>query len=132
MDWLLDLVGTPYKRGGKTPREGLDCYGLAFWVVKQLDLPAHEGEGHEFQWRRLGQYIGRKCVLQRYDCLLFTKEVFNTDITIHVGIMVNRTDFIHATSQLRQVSCEPADRYPFKTVWRPTLDNRNRRLDQQG
>ncbi|MEL7377109.1 MAG: NlpC/P60 family protein, partial [Bacteroidota bacterium] len=27
-----DLVGTKYKYGGNTPREGFDCSGLSVWV----------------------------------------------------------------------------------------------------
>ncbi|MGQ9685039.1 MAG: C40 family peptidase [Thiobacillaceae bacterium] len=38
----LDLIGTPYRMGGRRPETGLDCSGLVRYVYKQthdIDLP---------------------------------------------------------------------------------------------
>jgi probable lipoprotein NlpC len=42
LEWLKDYVGIPYLKGGRDPREGLDCFGLCRLIYAQeygIQLP---------------------------------------------------------------------------------------------
>lgn len=36
---LKKLIGLPYKVNGRNPDDGFDCYGLAWWIRRQIGRP---------------------------------------------------------------------------------------------
>jgi len=84
----LSLQGAPYRSGAKGP-DKFDCSGLVYYVYgrSRVSLPltvsAQGRVGAEITWRSV----------QPGDLVMF--KIGRDD---HVGIMVNRVDFVHASS----------------------------------
>ena len=102
----LALQGKPYKNGAKGPDE-FDCSGLVYYVFKQHRvslLPPAEAQG------RAGREVGRDDMLP--GDLVF----FKISGDFHVGILINRRDFVHA-SKSRGVAVDSVD----ADYWRKRL-----------
>lgn len=89
----LDLLGTPYRMGGRRPETGLDCSGLVRYVYKQthgLDLPHNARE-----ISRQGEPVGLD-ELRPGDLVFFNTlgRPFS-----HVGIYKGDGKFVHASSR---------------------------------
>ena len=99
-----DLVGVPYKPGGLTLEEGLDCYGLVRMAV-QLEfgvwLPPEPGI-----WRGYARLLEPDEPMRRGDVLFF-----DSLERLHVGFVLGDGNFVHAMKQVAQVVCEPVSRY---------------------
>jgi cell wall-associated NlpC family hydrolase len=82
-----DLVGKPYKNGGRGP-DSFDCSGLVYYAYKKagVTLPVTAEEQG-----RSGEGISREAVLPG-DLV-----VFKIKRDFHVGIMVNDREFLHAS-----------------------------------
>ncbi|QLQ31929.1 MAG: C40 family peptidase [Candidatus Thiothrix singaporensis] len=104
-------LGTPYKLGGETPREGFDCSGLTQYVYKNargITLPRTAAEQSNasrtisFEEMRPGDLI-----------------FFRTSgaAVNHVGIYIGRGEFIHAASGGGKVSIDNLSR----TYWQQRL-----------
>lgn len=83
----MDLMGKPYKNGGRGP-DSFDCSGLVYFAYKKTGvvLPATAEEQG-----RSGVGIAREAVLPG-DLV-----VFKIKREYHVGIMVNDKEFVHAS-----------------------------------
>ncbi|MCU0840898.1 MAG: C40 family peptidase [Thiobacillaceae bacterium] len=89
----LQLIGTPYKFGGRNPDEGLDCSGLVRYVYRQaaaVELPHNAKDISD-----TGQPVD-KTELKPGDLVFFNtlKRPFS-----HVGIYKGDGKFIHASSR---------------------------------
>lgn len=89
----LDLLGTPYKMGGRHPETGLDCSGLVRHVYKQtldIDLPhnardiSRQGEPVEPSELRPGDLVFFNTLGRPFS---------------HVGIYKGDGKFVHASSR---------------------------------
>jgi cell wall-associated NlpC family hydrolase len=83
----MDLLGKPYKNGGRGP-DAFDCSGLVYFAYKKsgLTLPVtaeEQGKG--------GGGVSREAILPG-DLV-----VFRIKRDFHVGIMLNDKEFIHAS-----------------------------------
>lgn len=94
-----DLLGVPFKDGGRNPKEGLDCYGLAIEVFRRhgIELPPYwvsctdtslidktiaEERKH---WRHVGIEVVPSLAVTR----------FNSGDLNHVLINIGHGRFIH-------------------------------------
>jgi len=50
-----DLIGVPYKRNGKSPEEGFDCYWLCWFLRKRIGRPIPEKIFSTFRVLRSGE-----------------------------------------------------------------------------
>jgi cell wall-associated NlpC family hydrolase len=114
----LAAVGTPYVRGGATPRQGFDCSGLVVYVYRSaagVDLPRRvAGLRHAGQPVRLRD-------LEPGDLLFYNTRHRPYS---HVGIYVGEGRFVHAPRPGARVRVEEiGNRY-----WR-TRFNGARRIE---
>ena len=89
----LNLLGTPYRMGGRRPETGLDCSGLVRYVYKQtqdIDLPhnardiSQQGEPVEPSELRPGDLVFFNTLGRPFS---------------HVGIYKGDGKFVHASSR---------------------------------
>ncbi len=89
----LELVGTPYRMGGRQPDTGLDCSGLVHYVYKQthgIDLPHNakdislQGEPVELEALKPGDLVFFNTLGRPFS---------------HVGIYKGDGQFVHASSR---------------------------------
>lgn len=102
----LELLGKPYKNGAKGP-DAFDCSGLVYYVFKQYNIflpPPAELQG------RAGFGVDRNSTLPAD--LVF----FSIDGGLHVGVIINSGEFIHA-SKSRGVAIDKID----MKYWRERL-----------
>ena len=96
-------LGKPYRSGAKGP-DAFDCSGLVHYVYKQARLTVPVTAE---QLDRSGYEIGGEEVLPG-DLV-----VFRIKRDYHVGIMLNKKDFIHS-SRSKGVSIDSADQPYWK------------------
>lgn len=85
------LIGTPYKWGGNTPDEGLDCSGYVRWVYMQVvgkHLPRVSADQS-----RVGKPVDR-AHLKPGDLVFFDTE--DAGMVTHVGLYVGNGVFLNA------------------------------------
>ena len=84
---VIDLMGKPYKNGGRGP-DAFDCSGLVYFAYKKtgITLPVTAEEQG-----RSGVDVLREAILPG-DLV-----IFKIKRDYHVGIMVNEKEFIHAS-----------------------------------
>lgn len=91
VDTAKSFLGTPSKRGGKTP-EGFDCTGYIFYVYQQgadITLPRKSHDQVQF-----GKMIS-PVDLQPGDLIYFS---VTGSRSLHLGLYLGEGDFIHAPS----------------------------------
>ncbi len=100
MPQLNDLIGKPFKDGGRGP-DAYDCYGLAIEVFKRygIDLPDFKiacRDTKAINGRYLEQKPFWKDVTEEKPApsLIFMR--FNSSIGNHVGVYLGQGRFIHA------------------------------------
>ncbi len=88
------FLGTPYIWGGKSPK-GFDCSGLVQKVfgLVEIDLPRDSKD--QFL---IGTEINKNEIKQG-DLVFFTEN--NSSQISHVGIALNKTDFIHSSGWVK-------------------------------
>jgi hypothetical protein len=96
------LIGSPYLLGGRSPR-GIDCSGL---VQQSLGFCGIRSPRDSDQQRELGRSIPNDAPLQRGDIIFFEG---------HVGLMVDGTRLIHATSRRGETVVEPLEEVAGRT-----------------
>jgi len=102
----INLLGTPYKNGAKGP-DAFDCSGFIYFIYQKISitLPVMtEGQ------IRYGSDVSGDSV-QPGDLVFFKIKK-----DLHVGIMINRKDFIHASTS-RGVTVDDIN----ESYWRKTL-----------
>jgi cell wall-associated NlpC family hydrolase len=92
LDYALNLIGSPYKRGGTDPEKGVDCSGYVQHVYKQstgIDLPHNAKAISEH-----GETVSADN-LKPGDLVFFNtmRKAFS-----HVGIYTGDNKFVHAAS----------------------------------
>jgi len=112
----LSLIGVPYRWGGSTPHEGLDCSGLVQWVYRgsaNLILPRRSEE-----MMSQGQPIAVQSL--RAGDLVF----FNTMQRpgSHVGIYIGQGRFVHAPNSRGVVRIESIE----QSYWASRFDGARR------
>ena len=106
----LSLRGTPYRFGGSTPAQGLDCSGLVAYVMagQSIQMPRSVAEqfdvGAPVTWERL----------RRGDLVFFS--TVGAGAT-HVGIVTDtdRVEFVHAPADGASVRVERLDAPYWRT-----------------
>lgn len=102
----ISLLGKPYKSGAKGP-DSFDCSGFVYYIYKKsgIDLPVSTDK-----LIQTGYEVKRSEVLP--GDLVF----FKIKKDLHVGVMLNRKEFINA-SKSRGVAVDDVD----ASYWRKTL-----------
>lgn len=119
----LEMIGTPYRYGGKTPR-GFDCSGLVLYsyALAGKQLPVNLGAQ-----RAASRPVPRK-QMRPGDLLFFD---LADEGRSHVGLYVGGGQFVHAPSRGKVVSTaslsNPYWRRHFAGARRPGLDQRQTR-----
>jgi cell wall-associated NlpC family hydrolase len=106
----LSLRGTPYRFGGSTPAQGLDCSGLVAYVMAEhaIQMPRSVAEqfgvGAPVTWEQL----------RRGDLVFFS--TIGAGAT-HVGIVTDtdRVEFVHAPADGASVRVERFDAPYWRT-----------------
>lgn len=99
----MNLLGKPYSSGAKGP-DSFDCSGFVHYVYKQASLKVPVTAE---QLDKAGYEIAGEEVLPG-DLILF-----RIKSAYHVGIMLNKKDFIHS-SRSKGVSIDSADQPYWK------------------
>lgn len=121
--YALEMIGTPYRYGGKTPK-GFDCSGLVLYSYslagKQLPVNV-DGQ------RAASRPVPRKQI-RPGDLLFFD---LTDEGRTHIGLYVGGGKFVHAPSRGKLVStaalANPYWRRHFAGARRPALDKRQTR-----
>ncbi len=104
--YAVTLLGKPYKNAAKGP-DAFDCSGLVYYVYGQFGMAVPVStEG----LNRMGYEIGRS------DVASGDLVVFRIRGDYHVGIMINRQEFIHA-SKSRGVTIDSIDGVYWKRTF---------------
>jgi cell wall-associated NlpC family hydrolase len=113
IEYAITQLGKPYRSGAKGP-QAFDCSGFVYYVYGRFDitLPVTT-EG----------IMGVGFELSRDDIAAGDLALFRIKGDMHVGIMINALEFIHA-SKSRGVAIDSID-FPY---WRQTLSHFRRVL----
>lgn len=120
----MQLIGTPYRRGGRDPAHGLDCIGLVCHALEASGRPVP----------RLPPYRMRNLCIERF-CLLAenlglrktSDDLRSGDILVlqpscaqfHLAIAVDANSAVHAHAGLRQITFSPLPMpWPTLARWR--------------
>jgi cell wall-associated NlpC family hydrolase len=106
--FAVDLLGKPYRSGAKGP-DSFDCSGLVHYVYKQFNVVL---PGSTDGLNKVGSTVAREYVSSG-DLV-----IFNMGKVLHVGIMINRSDFVHA-SKSRGVAVDSVN----LNYWNKRLDH---------
>lgn len=102
VDIAQDLVGTPYKYGGLTPKTGFDCSGLVYYTHRRL--------GYTLPRTSYAQYRAttpiKRAQLAPGDLVFF--RIRRNKIS-HVGIYLGDDRFVHAPSSGKSVTINSLD-----------------------
>jgi cell wall-associated NlpC family hydrolase len=122
--YALEMVGIPYRYGGKTPKGGLDCSGLVLYsyALAGKQLPVNLGGQ-----RAASRPVPRK-QMRPGDLLFFD---LAEEGRPHVGLYIGGGNFVHAPSRGKLVTTaslsNPYWRRHFSGARRPVLDQRSTR-----
>lgn len=91
----LSQIGTPYRYGGNQPGRGLDCSGLTYFAHGRagVQIPRTSRE------QRRGARPVKVKALRPGDMVFFGQD----GVVDHVGLMVDRERFVHASTSKRKV-----------------------------
>jgi hypothetical protein len=115
----LSLLGVPYRWGGNTPEDGLDCSGLVRLVFEQtagVSLPRRSVEISQ-----VGGDVPREA-LQPGDLVFFNTLRYAFS---HVGIYIGNGQFVHAPSRGKPVRVDSL----AASYWTRRFDGARRLLD---
>lgn len=125
-DAAEDLVGIPYRRGGRDAQRGVDCIGLVCVALGTIGrpvalLPSYEMRNHCIQrFCKLADALGLKRAdddLRSGDILVFKPACAQ----FHLAIVSNQGLAIHAHAGLRRVTLSPPPfAWPLFATWRLT------------
>lgn len=93
-----DLIGVPFLDGGRDPKKGLDCYGLAIEVYRRMGKSLIDIQNLEYELIRTGKIEPTINIKPTQEIKLGTGLEFITkDKRLHVAVAINNKMFIHAT-----------------------------------
>ena len=98
VEYAVGFMGRPYRNGAKGP-DSFDCSGFVYYVFRRFDIAVPISTDG---LNRIGYEISRS------DVIVGDLVVFRIKGEHHVGIMMNRTEFIHA-SKSRGVTIDSID-----------------------
>lgn len=98
--YAVGLIGTPYKYGGHTPREGFDCSGFVDYVFRHT---AHLSLPHDSRQISRHGFPVKSSQLREGDLVFYDT---NHSAYSHVGIYLGNNRFIHAPSSGGRVRTE--------------------------
>jgi cell wall-associated NlpC family hydrolase len=93
-DTLGKLVGVPYTEGGRTIEGGVDCYGLLRLALAELGLEIPESYAEAVLGVPAVEIPAGEA--RRGDLVVMEADG-SSGFGLHVGMMVDRLRFIHAT-----------------------------------
>lgn len=101
---ISDLIGIPFKDGGRNRKEGLDCWGLACEVYRRYGIklpdyriPACDKAGIFAKYQNAkSNYIEVSGDLP-VPCLVFMR--FNSAFGNHIGVYIGNGKLIHARAK---------------------------------
>jgi len=99
-----NFLGVPYRLGGSTLK-GIDCSAFVKKIYEIFNTTLPRTVREQFQ---IGKAVGKE-ELQEGDLVFFTRR---TNIS-HVGIYIGNNEFVHASSQDRQVKVDSLERPYF-------------------
>lgn len=115
MNDVADLIGVPYKDGGRD-MNGMDCYGLLLEVFRRhgMFLPDIRYEDHSLE---LSNRYAPTLPLRKFSGppKELTVLEMNCGGELHVGVCVSRREFIHATRLGVRIS--PVGLYPVRGMY---------------
>lgn len=101
------LIGVPYLDGGRTTQDGMDCYGLFLYVMRELgvDLPDWEytagwvESGEQLFAENYYRYADRieACDARPGDAILFRGK---RKIVSHIAVYLGDDRFLHVTESI--------------------------------
>lgn len=97
IDEALSLLGSPYRRGGSNPEDGIDCAHLVRKAYSVIGIELPQSAVQQIQ---VGDEID-KSEIQPGD-LVFFKNTYKKGIS-HVGIALGDDLFVHAAGRKRGV-----------------------------
>jgi cell wall-associated NlpC family hydrolase len=101
IEYAITLLGKPYRSGGKGPN-AFDCSGFVYHVYQRFDMKVPVStEGLS----KIGYTVSRE------EMIAGDIAIFNLKGGMHVGIMINPLEFIHASSS-RGVAIDSLD-FPY-------------------
>lgn len=86
---VRSVVGTPYKWGGESPREGFDCSGLVYWAFRQHGVAIPRVSWEQI---RAGRKVSRENI-QAGDLVFFDT---GQQRGYHVGLATGHGTFLHS------------------------------------
>jgi cell wall-associated NlpC family hydrolase len=92
-----EMIGTPYRYGGETPKAGFDCSGLVFYSFERMGLKVPRTAADQ---RKAAERVDRSD-LEPGDLVFFRSSKGRVD---HVGIYAGEGRFIHAPNSGSVVS----------------------------
>lgn len=92
----MNMVGTRYTYGGKTPKKGFDCSGLVYYSYRQAGLAVPRTTKQQL---RASKAISRNR-LAKGDLIFFNQLGRRAG---HVGIYIGNGQFVHAPSSGKHV-----------------------------
>lgn len=98
--YAQDLIGTPYKYGGYSPKTGFDCSGFVDYVFRHSAQVALPRNTHQISRRG---YPVKLSQLREGDLVFYNT---NHSAYSHVGIYLGNNRFIHAPSSGGRVRTE--------------------------
>ncbi len=102
-----EFLGTPYRMGGSST-QGVDCSGLVYRVFENHGIAVPRTSRSQSMF---GEKVARGEL--RPGDLVFFRTTRSGGVS-HVGIYAGRGEFIHASTQQRQVKVEKLDNRYFR------------------
>lgn len=105
------FIGVPYRFGGKTSEEGLDCSGLtmASYRLNGLELPRTSRQ----QWAT-GRFVDKHNVLEA-DLVFF--DTTGKGRVSHVGVYIGNGQFVHAPKSGKTIRIDSISNSYFKRCY---------------
>ncbi len=103
------LLGVPYRYGGASPKQGMDCSGLIYYLHRQQGQTVPRTTARQFRQTK----PIRMADLKPGDLVFFRL----THKVSHVGLYVGDGQFIHAPSTGKQVQRSKLDNPFWRRRW---------------
>lgn len=94
VSYAKQFIGTPYRYGGQSLRDGVDCSGFTQAIMDNFDISLHRNSHNQI---KDGKSI-KKGDLSPADLIFFDTSGKNSGKISHVGLYIGNNRFIHATT----------------------------------